>query len=84
MNMVLGRLDESTEPAEKAVALDPHSPCTRVYLGQFYLANAQPENERKEVQTAKKIEPDYGVIHFMEGLILYHLGKYEELITPKK
>ena len=44
MNMVLGRLDESTEPAEKAVALDPHSPCTRVYLGQFYLANAQPEN----------------------------------------
>lgn len=53
MNMVLGRLDESTEPAKKAVALDPHSPFTRVYLGQFYLANAQPEIARKEVQTAK-------------------------------
>ncbi|MCG2588660.1 tetratricopeptide repeat protein [Rhodohalobacter sulfatireducens] len=84
MNMVLGRIDQSIEPAEKAVTLDPHSPYTRVYLGQIYLANAHPENALKEVETAKKIEPDFGVIHFIEGLTLYHLGRYQEAEHAQK
>ena len=53
-------------------------------MGHFYLTNGQPENALKEVQSAKKIEPEFGVIHFMEGLILYHLGKYAETKDAQK
>ncbi|TVR33796.1 MAG: hypothetical protein EA390_03685 [Balneolaceae bacterium] len=93
IRMILGDAEGGLEPAERAARLDPLSPYTRVFLGVIYLANGLYEEALDESQSARKIRPEFSLSLFMEGLSLYHLGKYSEaefilnqtleLIVPK-
>jgi TolB-like protein/Flp pilus assembly protein TadD len=79
--------------ARRAVELDPLAPAFRVYLAEAYLAaasepeasSAEPDGAAelmaealREAVRARQIQPEYGLAHFMEGLVLYHLGRARE------
>lgn len=78
IRMILGDAAGGLEPAERAARLDPLSPYTRVFLGVIYLANGLYEEALDESQSARKIRPEFSLSLFVEGLSLYHLGKYSE------
>jgi len=93
VRMVLGDAAGGLEPAERAARLDPLSPYTRVFLGVIYLANGMYQEALEESESARTIRPEFSLSLFVEGLSLYHLGKYSEaefilnqtleLIVPK-
>lgn len=76
--LVLGRPQEALEPAEAARELNPLAPAVRAYLAEIYLANGRKEDALRETQGARKLQPDYPLAHFMEGLVLHHLGSLAE------
>lgn len=78
LKMIMGDPAGGLEPAEHAARLDPLSPYTRVFLAVVYLANNKYRGALKESMSARKIRPEYGLSHFVEGLSLYHLEKYPE------
>ena len=78
LRMIMGDPAGGLEPAERAARLDPLSPYTRVFLAVVYLANNKYREALAESMSARKIRPEFGLSHFVEGLSLYHLGKYSE------
>lgn len=85
INLMMGRTMEAIGVGEKSVKLNPLSPAFRIFLSIIYLANGNYSKGLKEAQRAREINPDYSFTHFVEGLSLYHLGKFEEaLISLKK
>ncbi|HMB97428.1 MAG TPA: BTAD domain-containing putative transcriptional regulator [Balneolaceae bacterium] len=78
LRMIMGNPAPGIQPAERAARLDPLSPYTRVFLAAVYLANKKYQEALEESMSARKIRPEYGLSHFMEGLSLYHLEKYPE------
>jgi TolB-like protein/Tfp pilus assembly protein PilF len=64
--------------ARRAVELDPLAPAFRAYLAEAYLAGDMPAEALREVVRARQIQPEYGLAHFMEGLVLYHMGRLPE------
>lgn len=78
MEMMLGNPLKAIDPAERAVKLDPLSTYTHVFLGEIYLANRFYEEAFKEAAKARRLQPEYGIAHFVEGISFYHLKKYSE------
>ena len=78
LKMIMGDPAGGLEPAEHAARLDPLSPYTRVFLAVVYLASNKYREALEESISARKIRPEYGLSHFVEGLSLYHLEKYPE------
>ncbi len=78
VRMIMGDAAGGLKPAERAARLDPLSPYTRVYLAVVYLANSKYREALEESKSARKIRPEFGLSHFVEGLSLYHLEKYTE------
>ncbi len=78
MKMILGENEQAIIPAERAARLDPLSPYTRVFLAVIYIANKMYEKAYSEAVDARKIQPEYRLSTFVEGLTLFHLGKYTE------
>ncbi|REL33342.1 hypothetical protein DYD21_11215 [Rhodohalobacter sp. SW132] len=78
LRMIMGDAAGGLEPAERAARLDPLSPYTRVFLAVVYLANHKYREALEESMSARKIRPEFGLSHFVEGLSLYHLEKYTE------
>lgn len=78
LKMLMGNPAGGIQPAEYAARLDPLSPYTRVFLASVYLANKKYQEALEESVSARKIRPEYGLSHFMEGLSLCHLEKYPE------
>ena len=78
MQLILGRPEVAQEPMERAATLDPLAPAFRAYLAEAYLANGRSGDALREAQRAREIQPDYPLAHFMEGLVLYHLGMMAE------
>lgn len=76
--MMVGNPAKAIEPAERAVKLDPLSTSTHVFLGEIYLANNAYKKALNEAHDARKLQPEYGVAHFIEGVTFYHLKKYSE------
>jgi TolB-like protein/Flp pilus assembly protein TadD len=78
VRMIMGDAAGGLKPVERAARLDPLSPYTRVYLAVVYLANNKYQEALEESKSARKIQPEFGLSHFVEGLSLYHLEKYSE------
>lgn len=76
--VITGELEDAIKASEKSVKLDPHSTYTRAYLSVVYLAAGKLESALNEARASKNIEPEYGISYYLEGLILYHLQKYDE------
>lgn len=72
VHLCLGRPTEALGPAQQAVALSPLAPAYRVYLAEIYLANGEDGDALREARRAREIQPEYGLAHFMEGLVLHH------------
>lgn len=74
--LLTGSPEEAVSPAEEAVRQDPLAPAYHVYLGETYLAVGDPDDALGEVRTAIDLQPQYGLAHFMEALVLHHLERY--------
>ena len=62
----------------RAVELDPLAPAFRAYLAEILLACDDTHEALREAVRARQIQPEYGLAHFIEGLVLYHLGRLPE------
>jgi TolB-like protein/Flp pilus assembly protein TadD len=80
MYMMIGEMDKAIEPAERALELDPMAPYVRVYTGEIYMAAGRYEMALEQVKSARQMQPEFELNHLMEGLALYHLGRFSEAI----
>lgn len=78
LELCLGRPAEALEPAKRAVTLNPLAPAFRAYLAEIHLANGAGQEALHEARRAREIQPTYGLARYMEGLVLYHLGRHAE------
>lgn len=78
VRLLRGDADAALHPAARAVALDPLAPAYRVYLAETLLANGRGAEALREAVRARDLQPGYGIAHYLEGLVLYHLGRLEE------
>lgn len=76
--LVLGEPTGALPPLEQSVRLNPLAPASRLYLAEAYLANGRTSEALREAQHARSLQPGYGLAHYMEALVLYHLGDYAE------
>ena len=74
--LCLGRPEKGLPSAERAVDLNPLAPAMRVYLAEIHLANDNPDDALREARRAREIQPEYGLTHFMESLVLHHQGRH--------
>ncbi|NBB87653.1 MAG: tetratricopeptide repeat protein [Bacteroidetes bacterium] len=73
--LCLGRPKKGLDFSERAVELNPLAPAFRVFLAENYLAQGRLEDALRQARRARAIQPEYGLTHFMEGLVLYHQGR---------
>lgn len=78
MYLMVGRAGAALEPGRQGAELGPLAPAARAFLAEIYLANDDAEAALGEARRAREIQPDYGLAHYMEGLILYHIDWYKE------
>lgn len=76
--LYLDRPETGLPFAKRAVDLDPLAPAYRVYLAENYLANGKVDAALREARRAREIQPEYGLTHFMEGVVLHHQGRLDE------
>jgi TolB-like protein/Tfp pilus assembly protein PilF len=74
--LCLGHPEKGLSFSERAVELNPLAPAFHVYLAENYLACGRTEDAFRQAQRAREIQPEYGLTHFMEGLVLYHQGRW--------
>jgi TolB-like protein/Flp pilus assembly protein TadD len=78
LHLYLGRPETGLPSAERAVDLDPLAPAYRVYLAENYLANGRADAALREARRAREIQPEYGLAHYMEGVVLHHRGRLDD------
>lgn len=78
VHLLRGCPREALGAERRAVDLDPLAPAFRAYLAEAYLATGEPWEALREAVRAREIQPEYGLAHFMEGLVLFHLGSLAE------
>ncbi len=78
LELVLGRPQEALVPAQRAAELDPWAPWAQAFLAETHLANGEAERALQEARRAREIQPEYGIAHFMEGMVLFHLDRLAE------
>jgi TolB-like protein/Flp pilus assembly protein TadD len=78
VHLLRGDPGAALAPARRAAELDPLAPAFRAYLAETLLANGDAGAALLEAVRAREIRPDYGLAHFMEGLVLYHLRRMSE------
>lgn len=78
LRLLQGNPTEALAAARRAVELDPLAPAFRAYLAEAYLAIDMPRQALREAVRARQIQPEYGLANFIEGLVLYHLGRLAE------
>lgn len=77
MYLIVGRPNDALAPGRQAAELSPLAPAARAFLAEIYLANEDADAALGEARRAREIQPDYGLAHFLEGLILYHMNRYK-------
>lgn len=80
MHMILGDPNKGIGPAERAAELDPMAPYVRVYLAKIYLAAGKYEQALREARRAREIQPEFVLTYFMEGISLYHIGRFRQAL----
>lgn len=78
MYLIVGRPAKAVEAGRQGSELSPLAPAARAFLAEIYLANGDQELALREARRAREIQPDYGLAHFIEGMILYHMHRYNE------
>jgi DNA-binding SARP family transcriptional activator len=73
-----GNRAEALKSARTAVNLDPFSPEAVINLAFSYLINGDFENAQTKIDEVRKLQPDWTTGIFYEGIILYHLEKYDQ------
>lgn len=73
--LVAGLEREATGYVERAVALNPLAPSYRVYLAEAYLANDRGPEALREARRGREIQPEFALVHFMEGLVLNQIAQ---------
>jgi serine/threonine protein kinase/tetratricopeptide (TPR) repeat protein len=81
LHLYLDRPETGLPFAERAVDLDPLAPAYRVYLAENYLANGRADAALREARRAREIQPEYGLTHYMEGVVLHHQGRLDDAIS---
>lgn len=78
VRLLRGEAAEALHPAGRAVALDPLAPAYRVYFAEILLANSRAADALREAVRARDLQPGYGLAHYIEGLVLHHIGRLDE------
>lgn len=78
VHLLRGHADLAIAPARRAVELDPLAPALRAYLAETWLALGNMREALGEARRGRRIRPEYGLTHFVEGLVLHHLGRNAE------
>lgn len=73
-----GNRVEALKSSKIAVDLDPFSPEAVINLAFSYLINEDLENAHIKIKEVRKLQPDWTTGLFYEGLVLYHLQKYDQ------
>ncbi|MDZ7680468.1 MAG: BTAD domain-containing putative transcriptional regulator [Fodinibius sp.] len=76
--MMKGDIELAMLPAEQAKELDPISTYVRTYMAEIYLADGRFEEALGEARIARRIQPEFALTHFMEGIALFHLEHFYE------
>lgn len=74
----LDRPKEALRPALQASRLNPLNPAIKVFLAEIYLCNGFYGEAYMEAVRGREINPDYGLAHFIEGLVLFHKGSFKK------
>lgn len=77
VRLVCGDAAGALAPARRAAELDPLAPAIHAYLAITWLAHAELDRALDEAMRAREIQPGYGLAHYTEGLVLYHLDRFE-------
>lgn len=77
-HQLLGRPREALEYARRAVELDPVGLEAAANLSMSLLINRETEEALLEARRMAEIEPAYTSGPFYEGVVLHHLGRFEE------
>ena len=75
LHLLRGDPEGALASEQRAVELDPLAPAFRTYLAEALLACERSGEALREAVRARQIQPEYGLAHFMEGLVLFHLGR---------
>lgn len=78
VRLLQGSPADALTSAQRAVELDPLAPAFRAYLAEAQLAAGMFDEALREAARARQVQPEYGLAHFMEGLVLYHAGRLPE------
>lgn len=79
-----GNRNGALKSARTAVDLDPFSPEAVINLAFSYLINGDLENAYTKIKKVRELQPEWTTGLFYEGLILYHLEKYDQVIDLLK
>lgn len=77
----LGRPVKALDASKVSLDLNPMSPAVRTYHAEICLANEEMTMALHVVEKAIDLQPDYGLAHFIRGLILYHMGELPAAIS---
>jgi arylsulfatase A-like enzyme/tetratricopeptide (TPR) repeat protein len=76
----IGQLDEARQHAELAVSVAPAG--AHEVLAKIALARRDRETARREAALAQQADSTLPMPFYVEGLLLYHEGKYAEALVP--
>jgi len=80
VGQILGRPDLAFEGARRAIRIDPLALEPRVNLALGHLIRHEPEQALVVIREKRELLPEWSTLNFYEGVILYHLGRYDEAI----
>ena len=76
--MNMGRVGESFEQSQIAVALDPLNTAARVHMGWHYLCAGQFEQAVPEYRAALQLDPTYATAHTQLTWVYLLMGRLDE------
>lgn len=80
VHLCMGEPGRALPAARRAVELDPMAPAFRVYLAEVSLANRRYDEALHQALRARELQPEYGLAHYMEGLVRYHRGELDAAV----
>jgi len=78
LHLLLGNPEQALEFTRRSVELGPLAPAYHVFLAQARLANGLATDALRTARRAREIQRECGLTHFMEGVVLHHLGRHDE------
>jgi TolB-like protein/two-component SAPR family response regulator len=79
-SQLMGRNSEALEYSRRAVQLNPLSPEVIYNLGMSYLINGEHDRALAEARRSLDLAPQYESARFLEGIVLYEMGRFEEAL----